>query len=44
MTQSLYTVLDTREGWASMLSLTAEAHEELDFWLSSLDDYKLQPI
>ena len=44
MTRSLYTVLDTREGWSSMLSLTAEAREELDFWLSSLDDYKSQPI
>ena len=27
-----------------MLSITAEAHEELDSWLSNLDDYKLQPI
>ena len=44
MTRSLYTVLDTREWWSSMLSLTAEAREELDFWLSSLDDYKSQPI
>ena len=44
MTRSLYSVLQSRVTWCSALTLTSEAKDELKFWLTSLIDYKSQPI
>ena len=44
MTRSLYSVLESRQAWCSMLCLTQDARDELRFWLSCLSDYRAQPI
>ena len=44
MTRSLYAVLESRCAWCEMLTLSAEAREELNFWSSSLEEYNSQPI
>ena len=44
MTRSLYAVLESRQMWCGMLTLSEEARSELEFWSTSLADYKAQPI
>ena len=44
MTRSLCAVLESRCAWCEMLTLSAEAREELNFWSSSLEEYNSQPI
>ena len=44
MTRSLYAVLESRQAWCGMLTLSEEARSELEFWSTSLADYKAQPI
>ena len=44
MTRSLYAVLESRQMWCGMLTLSEEARSELEFWSASLADYKAQPI
>ena len=41
MTRSLYAVLESRQMWCGMLTLSEEAKNELDFWSASLTDYKM---
>ena len=44
MTRSLYAVLESRCAWCEMLTLSAEAREEINFWSSSIEEYNSQPI
>ena len=44
MTRSLYALLESRQAWCGMLTLSEEARGELDFWSANLADYKTQPI
>ena len=43
-TRSLYAVLQSRNAWCDMLTLSPEAMDELTFWSLTLDDYNAQPI
>lgn len=44
MTRSLYTVLNARRSWCQYLLLTADAMEELSFWLEHIDKFNGQNI
>ena len=44
MTRGMYRVLESRHMWCDMLTLSQEAHGELQVWVSSLDGYNCQPI
>ena len=44
MTRSLYALLESRQMWCGMLTLSEEARGELDFWSANLAEYKTQPI
>ena len=44
MTRGLYTVLNARRSWCQHLLLTADAMEELSFWLEHIDKFNGQNI
>lgn len=44
MTRSLYALLESRSAWCDRLSMSTEAHAELEFWYNCIAKYKAQPI
>ena len=44
MTRSLYSVINAWQSWCQMVSVSPEAHLELNFWLSNLQRYNGQNI
>ena len=44
MTRSLYAMLELREAWCDMLTVTQAGQMELEFWAKSIESYNGQPI
>ena len=44
MTRNMYATLNTRSSWCQKLELSAEAAEEVRFWLNSLESFNGQDI
>ena len=44
MTRSLYTLIESRKSWREFLFITAEAKQEIKFWITGLKHYNSQPI
>ena len=43
MTRNLYTVLHSRLGWCRRLTLSSEAYQEINFWLSEITKFNSGP-
>ena len=44
MTRSMYSLLNTREAWCDSLTITVEAHKEIEFWCSEIERVNGQNI
>ena len=44
MTRSLYSSLNSRKSWCSVIPVSVEAESELHFWLENLEQYNGQNI